>query len=112
VLTTTGKYYWVPLDRVVSLAFQPPADARDLLWRPAEIVVHDGPTGTVFLPVVYPSSDSSADESLRLGRATDWRMEAEGLVLGVGQRMFLFGNAAGGDERNMLDLGEIEFTTP
>ena len=46
-----------------------------------------------------------------MGRATDWRMEAEGLVLGVGQRMFLFGNAEGGEERNMLDLGEIEFAT-
>ena len=74
-------------------------------------MVYDGPTGTVFLPAIYPASDSSSDEVLRLGRATDWRAQAEGLVLGVGQRMFLFGNAEGGEERNMLDLSEIEFAT-
>ena len=47
VLTSTGKYYWVPLNAVVTLEFRKPTRIRDLLWRQAHLDVRGGPDGEV-----------------------------------------------------------------
>ena len=39
VLTTTGKYYWIPTERVATVEFHPPKRPRDLLWRRATMSV-------------------------------------------------------------------------
>jgi type VI secretion system protein ImpE len=101
VLTTTGKYYWVPAARVADVTLHPPRRPRDLAWRRASLIVADGPDGEVYMPVIYWSDAPDLSDDLRLGRATDWRENA-GLVRGVGQRTFLVGNAA---------LGIMELTT-
>ncbi len=76
VLTSTGKYYWIPLERVESVEFRPPERPRDLLWRRAHMIVCGGPDGEVFLPVLYAGSAGDPDDNVRLGRATEWRGEA------------------------------------
>src|SRR5579864_6382695 len=43
VLTTTGKYFWIPTERVETLEFHPPKRPRDLMWRRASMSVSDGP---------------------------------------------------------------------
>src|SRR5271170_5210667 len=53
VLTTTGKYFWIPTERVVTLEFHAPKRPRDLLWRRVSMSVDQGPDGEVYLPVVY-----------------------------------------------------------
>jgi len=99
VLTTNGKYYWIPLERVIQIEFQPPEETHDLLWRRAHLEVQDGPTGEVYLPVLYFGSHSSGDELIRLGRATSWK-EGEGTpAQGLGQRTYLVGDR---------DLGILE----
>ncbi len=96
VLTSTGKYYWIPIERVERIEFRAPVRPRDLLWRRAHMAVRGGPDGEVFLPVLYAGSQNDADDRLRLGRSTDWR-GGEGVpVRGVGQRMFLVGDEACG----------------
>ena len=94
VLTTTGKYYWVPIERVESIEFHAPERPRDLLWRRAHLIVQDGPDGEVFLPAIYADPKGEGTDQSRLGRSTDWVQTEGSPVLGVGQRTFLVGEAA------------------
>ena len=106
VLTSTGKYFWIPIERVQSIVFQPPKRPRDLLWRQAEMSVEDGPNGDVYLPTVYFSpSGKEAEDQLRLGRGTDWTGGDGEPMRGHGQRMFLLGDEAA----SIMQLETIEF---
>jgi type VI secretion system protein ImpE len=91
VLTANGTYYWVPVESIEELEIIPPQRPRDLLWVPARMQVRGGPDGAVFLPVLYPGSHAESDETLRLGRRTEWRGGDGSPVRGVGQREFLVG---------------------
>jgi len=109
VLTSTGRYMWVPVENVISIAFDQPTQPVDLLWRPAEMDVRDGPEGKVFLPTVYCRAEEESDDAARLGRRTDWvALEDDGAVRGVGLRTFLIGEEA----RTVLEIGELEFDAP
>lgn len=94
VLTTTGSYYWVPTETVVSIEFSAPERPRDLIWRRAKMIVRDGPEGEVFIPAVYANPRDDLSDQARLGRMTDWIEEEGAPVLGVGQRTFLVGEEA------------------
>ncbi len=105
VLTSTGKYYWIAPERIESIEFHPIESPRDLLWRPASMSVAGGPDGVVYLPVIYGAAGKPDDESLQLGRATDWQEEGDSPVLGIGQRTFLLGE----EDRPMLSINSITF---
>jgi type VI secretion system protein ImpE len=105
VLTSKGDYYWIPLDRVESIEFQPPARPRDLIWRRASLVVRDGPDSEVFIPALYAGTSSESDDTLRLGRQTDWRGGDGTPVRGVGQRTFLVGDV----DVPILELTDLTF---
>ena len=102
VLTTTGKYYLIAVDSVRSLEFQPPERPLDLLWRQVRMDVAEGPDGDVYLPLIYVKTyeQDTADDSLRLGRTTDWLGDTTP-VRGLGQRTVLVGEEAKG-------IGEIQ----
>jgi type VI secretion system protein ImpE len=104
VLTSTGKYYWVPVDRVRTIEFFAPERPLDLLWRRAAMDVVDGPEGEVYLPVLYAGTATSGDSQLQLGRGTTWNEDGS-VVRGCGQRMFLVGDEA----FPILQLQTIEF---
>jgi type VI secretion system protein ImpE len=91
VLTSTGKYYWIPMERVESIEFRAPARPRDLLWRAARMIVRDGPDGEVYLPTLYAGAQVEKDDQFRLGRKTDWHQGPP--VRGIGQRTFWVGDA-------------------
>jgi type VI secretion system protein ImpE len=103
VLTTTGKYYWIPMERVELIEFREPVRPRDLLWRRVHMVVNDGPDGEVFLPVLYPGSQTDADDNVKLGRMTNWRGGEKAPVQGAGQRMFVLGD----EDAGILELKQI-----
>jgi type VI secretion system protein ImpE len=105
VLTTTGKYFWVPIERIASIDFHPPKRARDLFWRRATLSVSQGPDGDVYIPALYGNDDVAADDALRLGRATDWVGDGDAPVRGVGQRTFLMGD----DAVDIMSLESLEF---
>ncbi len=108
ILTPTGKYLWLPIERLVFMTLHKPESPRDLFWRRASLKVQDGPDGDVYIPVAYaPTSSESDDEALRLGRTTDWQDLTDGLARGRGQRVFL----AGEDGRAILDISSIERVT-
>ncbi|MBL8896674.1 MAG: tetratricopeptide repeat protein [Planctomycetes bacterium] len=87
VLTSTGKYYWIPMERVARLELRPLERPRDLLWRRAAMEVRSGPEGEVYLPAIY--APAPKDAASRLGRTTEWTESAP--VRGVGARCFLVG---------------------
>ena len=105
VLTTTGKYFWVPTERVASIAFHPPRRPRDLAWRRATISVNDGPDGEVYIPAIYDCQQPDLADDYRLGHGTDWVEETGMPVRGIGQRVFL----AGDDAHGIMELGELRF---
>jgi len=105
VLTTTGKYFWIPTERVESVEFHPPRRPRDLAWRRASVSVAAGPDGEVYLPVIYDWEKSDLADEFLLGRATDWTAPESGPVLGIGQRVFLVGEEAS----SIMDLTTLRF---
>lgn len=98
LLASNGKYFWVEQSDIVSLHFDKPERALDLLWRRAEIVLISGSIGQVFVPAVYPTPTNSEDA--QLGKTTDW-LEGHGVAVGIGQRMLLADDEA-------IALNEIE----
>lgn len=104
VLTTNGKYYWVPMDRIEVMEFQAPEETSDLLWRRVHMVVRGGPDGEVYVPALYHGSHQSAEARFRLGRETDWRGGSGAPTRGVGQKIYL----AGEDDIPILEMKLIE----
>jgi len=89
-----GKYFWIPLEHIDTLAMNAPRFPRDLLWLPARIDLIDGGSGEVFLPTLYPGSYEHSDEQVKLGRSTDWQAADKAPVFGKGLRVFLAGEDA------------------
>jgi len=92
VLTPTGKYFWIPFERVIALRLRAPARPRDLCWRLANLEIADGPSGEVYIPALYRAAEAETEDALRLGRATEWRDLTDGLTRGRGQRLFVAGD--------------------
>ncbi len=106
VLTSTGRYVWIPMEDVISIEFDAPEQPLDLLWRPAAMSVRDGPDGKVFLPTVYRYEGAGVDDAARLGRRTEWvQTGANGAVRGIGLRTFLVGE----EDRNVLEISQVSF---
>jgi type VI secretion system protein ImpE len=104
ILGTGGVYAWVPLEAVESVTLNPPSAPRDIVWRPARLVTKDGIDGDVLLPGLYPNTHESADDELKLGRATDW---LDGLVhRGVGGKLF---QTVAGDTLPLAMWTELQF---
>jgi type VI secretion system protein ImpE len=99
------NYVWLPCEQIKKITIPQPKQLRDLLWTPATIESGDGPSGEVYLPVLYVGSHGADNDQLRLGRITDWRGLGDGLAGGVGQKTFLVDD----NELSLLEIREIEF---
>jgi type VI secretion system protein ImpE len=106
IFTANGKYYWIGFEQLITLELQPPQRPRDLFWRPARIAVRNGPEGDVHLPVLYPGSEASDDDLIRMGRSTTWSGGENEPVRGLGQRMLLVGDEA----RPFLEITQLAIT--
>lgn len=108
-ITTTGKYFWIPAERVTDIVFHPARRPRDLYWRRATMQVADGPDGDVYIPAIYPPEaipPGLLTDALRLGRATDWLQSGDaGPTRGIGAVTLLVGEAA----LTLLDMTTIRF---
>ena len=106
ILTSTGKYYWIPANRVVSIEFHKPESAVDLVFRRATIHTNkEGPEGDVYFPAIYPTLLEEDKDRILLGRTTDWVGGEGEPVLGVGLKMFY----ANDEAKTIMEIGEIEF---
>ncbi|MBB4287208.1 type VI secretion system accessory protein TagJ [Roseospira goensis] len=105
VIASSGSYYWIGFDSVISLEFHTPERPRDLIWRRASLTVAEGPEGEVFIPALYvppPGAAPRADHLL--GRVTEWLGDDDGPVFGLGQRCWLVGE----QDHPIMDLGALE----
>ena len=111
-ITTTGKYYWIAMSRIVSLEFHPPKRPRDLYWRRCSVTVASGPDGDVYVPAIYAFEGiepALLTDAVRLGRATDWVATGEGgPTRGIGAVTWLVGE----DARTLMELDALSFETP
>lgn len=104
-----GAYTWVPFCHIKSIQIQPIHRLRDTLWTPAFVLA--GPSfqgadmGEVIIPAIYPFTWNSPDESLWLGRGTEWVADEAGNQFPVGQKVFV----VDGEEIPLLEVKEIEF---
>ena len=101
-----GNYYWVPMHRVLKISIEPPSDARDLIWVPAQFTWTNQGEALGFIPARYPGSESSSDDLVRLARKTEWNEVAPEVFFGIGQRLI----ATDASEYGVLEVREIEFT--
>ena len=105
-----GAYLWIPFEHIASVEMEKPRRLRDTLWMPA--LVRTGPSfqgkdlGEVLIPAIYPYSWKHSDESVWLGRVTDWMVDEQGREYPVGQKMLLLD----GEEIPFLELRSLEFT--
>jgi type VI secretion system protein ImpE len=104
VITANGNYYWVPLESIELLEFHKPERARDLYWRPAHLIVKDGPDGVVYVPALYHGSHTSTDDAVRLGRSTTWTGGETEPYRGQGLREFLVGDGS----KSIFEIEKIE----
>jgi len=99
-----GRYYWVPFERIRSVALQPPSDLRDFVWMPAQLVLANGGEAAALLPSRYPGSEADRDAAIRLARKTEWNEVAPDTFLGRGQRLL----ATNASEYPLLNVRRLD----
>jgi type VI secretion system protein ImpE len=102
-----GKYYWLPVSRLIRIEIDKPADLRDFVWAPATLTLENGAANVALIPTRYPGTEKATDAALRLARATEWREQPGGAWHGVGQRVLTTDQA----EVALLDARVIAFDT-
>jgi type VI secretion system protein ImpE len=104
VFTTTGKYYWIPLENIRRIMLHPVENPLDVLWRRCQIQATACSEGLVYVPQLYAGTFRAEDESLRLGRSTEWFGPDEGPVRGVGHRILWIDDAT----RPFVEIQSLE----
>ncbi len=105
-----GAYLWIPFEHIASINLEKPTKLRDTLWIPA--FVRTGPSfkgtelGEVLIPAIYPFSWKNSEESVWLGRVTEWVADDSGQQFPVGQKLLI----ADGEEMPLLEIRSIEFS--
>jgi type VI secretion system protein ImpE len=105
-----GEYLRIPFVHVASMHIEPPRRLRDTLWAPAYVLPGPGYQGTgigqTIIPAAYPFSWNSEDESVWLGRMTEWVSDESGREFPLGQKMFV----VDGEEVPLLEIRSLEFS--
>ncbi|NTS75653.1 virulence protein SciE type [Catenovulum sp. SM1970] len=98
-----GSYYWLPLENVTSIEFEPVEDLRDMVWRGAHVTLKNRGKLVVFLPVRYPIT-AQTNDSQKLSRSCEWVEPVENFFIGQGQRVFITDS----NEHPMLNIEKLE----
>lgn len=102
-----GAYYWVPYERIQRVVIEAPADARDLVWVPAQFTWANGGESMGLIPTRYPGSELSADDTIRLARKTEWVSLGSEQYAGLGQRVL----TSDAEEVGLLEIRELTLQT-
>jgi len=106
-VVVNGAYYWVPFDRIREIRIEAPADLRDLVWMPAQLIWSNGGGTVGLIPTRYPGSEASEDSLIRLARRTEWSEPEPGVYVVLGQRML----ATDAAEFPLMDVRTITLDT-
>jgi type VI secretion system protein ImpE len=98
-----GSYYWIPFARIRRIEFEKPADARDLVWIPAQFTWSNAGEAMGLVPVRYPGSELSTDDAVRMSRKTEWQALGDDAFAGLGQRVL----ATSAAELGLLEVREV-----
>ena len=98
-----GAYYWAPFERIQRIVIEPPSDARDLVWIPAQLTWTNGGEAMGLIPARYPGSERDVDDGIRLARKTQWLNLGAEQYAGLGQRIL----SSDADEIGLLDVREL-----
>jgi type VI secretion system protein ImpE len=103
-----GQYTWIPFEQIASVRMSAPTRLRDLLWAPAAVRTSADfkgvELGEVLLPVLAPLTWQDQNNTVRLGRVTEWRDLGDGTDAPIGQKLLL----VDGEEFPMLELRELD----
>jgi type VI secretion system protein ImpE len=103
---------WLPLQHVAALKIGEPRRLRDLLW----IQTHVTPSpqiaamelGEVLMPALTPLAWQHQDDSVRLGRVSDWVRLDSGAEVPAGQKLLIMDN----EEIPILELRDLQIDPP
>ena len=98
-----GRYMWVPLHRVKSLAVEPPADLRDQVWMPVRFTWTNDGEAVALIPTRYPGSAAASDPAIQLARKTEWHERDADWALPIGQRVLVTDT----DEVALMDVRKL-----
>lgn len=101
-----GRYYWVPVSRLLKIDIEEPEDLRDMVWMPAHLQFENGGESVALIPTRYAGSEASADGLILLARKTIWEEIADDTFRGLGQRIM----ATDGDDIPLMDVRSIVLT--
>lgn len=102
-----GRYYWVPMSRILEIRLEEPADLRDVVWTPVHFTWTTGAQQVGLIPTRYPASENGTPNE-RLARETSYDEPAPGVFVGRGQRMWM--TDAG--EYSMMQTRLIRLSNP
>jgi type VI secretion system protein ImpE len=104
-----GEYVWLPFEFIGSVHVEAPKFLRDLLWATARVATAPGfkdrEFGEVLLPALCPLSWQHPDESVRLGRATEWQ-KSDGQDVPFGQKLLVLDDE---EVVPFLEVRELQF---
>lgn len=100
-----SEYLWIPFEQIQKLEIDPPKTLLDLYWIHARVQIVGAAMQDVFAPVLYVDSHRHLDDSVKLGRTTEWNAFQDRLVIGTGLRLLLV------DDREVPfpELGRVSF---
>lgn len=104
-----GQYYWLPFESCSGIQIDPPADMRDLVWMPAQLMLPNEGRVPALIPTRYPGTIATALENadaLKLSRATAWQSLDNDSWMGLGQRVWISNSG----EHPLLDTRAISMT--
>jgi protein involved in temperature-dependent protein secretion len=100
-----GRYGLIAFDAVERIESEGPRDLRDVVWYPVQVAFRQGTSAAALLPVRYPGTESSSDDSERLARSTAWRTGPAGET-GSGQHIWMLSNE---EDRDLLSVRSLTF---
>lgn len=99
----SNRYVWVPVELIRKLRLEDADSLRDRLYRPVTLWLIDGSRWDIFMPALYVGSAEHSEEGVRTGAGVDW-IEVNGVMRGVGERTFLFGE----EELGISEFKQVE----
>lgn len=107
-VTANGQYYWLPFQSCRGILIEAPADLRDIVWAPAEVLLPNEGRVPALIPTRYPGTSSLGGanaDALKRARATEWTENSPGIWFGHGQRVWNTDVA----DHSILDTRQITF---
>jgi len=103
-----GRYFWVPFTAIHKITADEPADLRDAVWFPVNVILANGGDIVALIPTRYAGSAASDNPAIKLARATEWADAGADTFTGLGQRLL----ATNEGDTALMDLRSLVIGDP